>query len=92
MAKSKATITLDKETVAEAIRLTGAASSSAAIDLALRELIRHARAANDAALYRALPSTIVERQLAAQSHSWADLRDDVDWDAEFAEAPNEPPT
>jgi hypothetical protein len=30
MAKSKATITVDKQTVAEAIRLTGAASSSAA--------------------------------------------------------------
>jgi Arc/MetJ family transcription regulator len=84
MAKSKVTITVDKERVTEAIRLTGAASSSAAIDLALRALIKNARAAHDVTAYLAHPQTPSEQALSTRTPNRSDLDDDVDWEAEFA--------
>jgi Arc/MetJ family transcription regulator len=83
MAKDKATITVDREQVREARRLTGAPTTSAAIDLALRELIRNARLRNDLKAYEAFPQGVDEHALAALKPDWAGLADDTDWEAEF---------
>ena len=85
MSKDKATITVDREQVAEVQRLTGAATTSAAIDLALRELIRTARLRSDIAAYASTPAAEDEIALARTTPSWADLQDETDWDAEFPE-------
>lgn len=84
MAKEKTTVTIDRAKVDEVQRLTGIASVSAAIDLALRELIRVQRLRRDLAAYGAIAVTDDEVALARTTPSWADLADDTDWDALYA--------
>ena len=85
MAKQKTTITVERRKVDEARRLTGAASTSAAIDLALDRLIRGERLRNDIAAYTGTPPTEEEIALAATTPPWSDLTDDTDWDALYAD-------
>ena len=68
----------------EARRLAGAASTSAAIDLALDRLIRCERLRRDIAAYAGAPPTEEEVSLAAITPPWSDLADDTDWDAVYA--------
>ena len=80
MAKDKATITVERRKIDEVRRLTGAASTSAAIDMALDHLIRAARLRSDVAAYTSRPPTDDEIALASISPCWEDLADDTDWD------------
>ena len=86
MAKEKATITVDRAKLAEARTLLGAPSASAAIDIALSELIRRARLRRDVEAYTAVPPTDDERALSEARPGWDDLADDTDWDAEWPDA------
>lgn len=85
MAKRKTTITVESHKVDEARRLTGAASTSATIDVALDRLIRTERLRRDVAAYAATPPTDEEVALAAVEPSWDALADDTDWAALYAD-------
>lgn len=84
MAKQKTTITVERHKVDEARRLTGAASTSAAIDIALDRLIRAERLRRDVAAYTGSPPTDEEIALATITPPWDDLADGTDWDALYA--------
>ena len=86
MAKEKATITVDRAKLAEAQALLGASSASAAIDVALSELVRRHRVLHDVEAYTAVPPTAEEAALGHVHPDWRDLADDTDWDAEWPEA------
>ncbi|MGI8684854.1 MAG: type II toxin-antitoxin system VapB family antitoxin [Acidimicrobiales bacterium] len=83
MAKEKATITVDRAKLAEARALLGVKSASAAIDIALTDVIRRARIRHDVEAYARVPPTDEEFALAGVRPGWADLADDTDWDAEW---------
>jgi hypothetical protein len=83
MAKQKTTITVELRKVDEARRLTGAASTSAAIDLALDRLIRGERLRMDIAAYTGAPPTEEEVDLASITPPWNELTDDTDWEAPY---------
>ncbi|MCL5445753.1 MAG: type II toxin-antitoxin system VapB family antitoxin [Actinobacteria bacterium] len=85
MAREKATITVDREKLSEARAMLGAPSASAAIDVALSELIRRRRLRNDLKAYAGTPPTAEEAALGVSSPDWDDLADDTDWDAEWPE-------
>ena len=85
MAKKKATITVERRKIDEARRLTGAASTSATIDLALDMLIRGERLRRDILAYTGAPPTEDELALATISPPWDDLADATDWDALYVE-------
>ncbi len=78
MAKRKVTITIDPEKADRARGLTGVATTSGVVDLALDTLIRRTQLQNDIAAYRRTPSTEDEMQIALQSEP-PDLADDTDW-------------
>ncbi|HUP68826.1 MAG TPA: hypothetical protein VM142_03315 [Acidimicrobiales bacterium] len=85
MAKEKATITVDRAKLAEARTVLGVSSASAAIDIALSDVVRRARLRRDVAAYRRVPHTDDEAALASLQPDWEDLADDTDWDAEWPE-------
>ncbi len=85
MAKEKATITVDREKLSEARALLGAPSASAAIDVALSELVRRHRLRNDLKAYSAIPVTVEEMALASVAPDWGDLADGTDWDLDWPE-------
>ena len=85
MAREKATITVDREKLSEARVMLGVPSASAAIDVALSELIRRHRLRNDLKAYAGTPPTAEEAALGVSSPDWDDLADDTDWDAEWPE-------
>jgi hypothetical protein len=85
MAKEKATITVDRAKLSEARTLLGASSASAAIDVALSELIRRYRVRNDVNAYTRTPPAPEEVALGHVLPDWSDLVDDTDWDAEWPE-------
>jgi hypothetical protein len=85
MAKEKATITVDREKLSEARAMLGASSASAAIDIALSELITKYRLRNDLKAYAQTPPTDEEAALGFSFPDWEDLADDADWDAEWPE-------
>ncbi len=85
MAKEKATITVDRAKLSEARALLGVSSASAAIDVALSELVRHYRVLHDIEAYTRTPPTDGERALSHTLPDWNDLADDTDWDAEWPE-------
>lgn len=87
MAKEKATITVDRGKLSEARAVLGVSSASAAIDVALSELIRRHRVLKDVKAYTETPPTAEEGALGLVSHDWRDLADDTDWDAEWPEDP-----
>jgi len=83
MAKEKATITVDRAKLAEARSLLGVTSASAAIDIALSEVIRRARLRRDMEAYTTRPPTAEEVALGETVADWSDLADDTDWDTEW---------
>jgi len=85
MAKEKATITVDRAKVQTARELTGARSTSQAIDIALDELIRLERVRRDVAAYIACPPSNEEIALARHTPDWSALADDTDWEALYAD-------
>jgi hypothetical protein len=84
MAKQKTTITIERRKLEEARRLTGAASTSAAIDVALDRLIRSERLRRDVAAYTGTPPTEDEIARAAIAPPWGDLSDETEWDELYA--------
>ncbi len=66
--------------------MLGAPSASAAIDLALSEVIRRARVRRDIEAYTRLPPTDEEIAVGEERPEWVDLADDTDWDAEWPES------
>lgn len=85
VAKEKTSITIDRGKVDEVRRLTGAPTTSAAVDLALRETIRLLKVRNDIEAYLAIPETGEELAIARADHDWSDLADDTDWEALYAD-------
>jgi hypothetical protein len=85
MAKEKATITVDRAKLSEARAALGVSSASAAIDVALSELIRRYRVLHDVEAYTRTPPTDEEAALSHARPDWSDLADDTDWDAEWPE-------
>lgn len=83
MARDKVTITLSRDKAEAARTLTGARSTSEVIDLALDRLIRAERLRRDVAAYRQTPPTAAEMALADVAD--ADLEDDTDWEALYAD-------
>ena len=83
MAKQKVTITLDRAKADQARALLGAHSTSEAINLALDRLIHAERLSRDIAAYRRVPPAAEEMNLALMEI--AALRDDVDWEALYAD-------
>ncbi len=90
MAKEKVTITLDRRLVEEVVRLTGAASTSGAIELALRHVIKAERLASDLRAYELHPSTPFEKSWGEVPQDWSDVADDTDWEA-VCQTPSELP-
>jgi len=85
MAKEKATITINRAKLAEARALLGARSTSAAVDIAISEVIRRERLRRDVEAYAAVPPTAEEAAIGQARPDWADLDDDTDWEAECPE-------
>lgn len=85
MAREKATITVDRAKLSEARAVLGVSSASAAIDVALSELIRRYRLLHDVRAYAGTPPTDEEVALGHVLPDWSDLADDTDWDAEWPE-------
>jgi hypothetical protein len=83
MAREKATITVDRAKLSEARAVLGVDSASAAIDVALSEVIRRARLRRDIDAYRRHPPTDEETALGQLAPDWDDLADDTDWEAEW---------
>lgn len=83
MAKEKATITVDRAKLAEARTLLGVSSASAAIDIALTEVVRRARLRRDVEAYGRVPATEQEVAIGRVRPDFGDLTDDTDWDAEW---------
>jgi Bacterial antitoxin of type II TA system, VapB len=82
MARVKATITVDRAKLERARAVTGSATASATIDLALDELLRVERIRRDVAAYLEHPPSPEERSLARPGHaSSVELADDTDWEA-----------
>lgn len=81
MAKEKTTITVDRSKVDAVRALTGAGSTSAAIDAALSQLLRSERIRRDVAAYTAGEPTDEELAWAHLPQTGADLADDTDWAA-----------
>jgi N-acetyl-gamma-glutamylphosphate reductase len=79
MARSKATVTLDRDRVEQARELVGAASMSEVIDLALERLIRAEQLRRDVAAYAARPLTDDELRIADLPVDF-DLDDDADYE------------
>jgi hypothetical protein len=86
MAKEKATITIDRAKLSEARAALGVSSASAAIDVALSELIRRHRLLRDVKAYTETPPTTEEAALGLTTPDWCELVDDTDWDAEWPES------
>ncbi len=76
-------MTVDQRKVDEALRLVGATTTSAVIDISLDKLIRTERLRADVLAYTSQPPTDAEIALAATAPSWSDLADDTDWDSVF---------
>jgi len=63
----------------------GVSSASAAVDVALSELIRRHRVLDDVRAYTRSPPTDEEAALGQANPDWSDLADDTDWEAEWPE-------
>ena len=85
MVKEKDTITVDRVKLAEGRAVLGVTSASAAIDVALSEIIRRARLRRHVEAYTAIPETDDELAIGATPPDWTGLSDDTDWDAEWPE-------
>jgi Arc/MetJ family transcription regulator len=88
--RTKTTLTVDRSKLDEARRLTGAPTASAAVDLALSELVRAERLRRDVAAYASVPPTEDEIALARPPIDWSDLADTTDWDAVYRDVLDQP--
>ncbi len=79
MARRKATLTIDRAQLLRAQELTGPATMSDAVDLALTRLVRAEELRRDVAAYRSNPPGDGELGDLAVTFDLAD--DDVDYDA-----------
>ncbi|NNN19650.1 MAG: hypothetical protein HKL84_07330 [Acidimicrobiaceae bacterium] len=84
MAKSKATITLNRAKAETARSLVNAASTSEVIDLALDYLIRAERLLADVRAYRDMPPSQAEVDLALFADS-SGIADDTDWESLYTD-------
>ena len=87
LAREKATITVDREKRSEARAMLGAASASAAIDIARSQLIWRHRLRNDPTACLRTPPAAEKAALALIPPEWGDLADDADWDLEWPRGP-----
>ncbi|MGH9092387.1 MAG: type II toxin-antitoxin system VapB family antitoxin [Acidimicrobiales bacterium] len=85
MAREKTTITVDRAKLSQARAMLGVPSASAAIDVALSELVRRRRILHDVEAYAGTPPTAEEVAVGQVSPTWDDLVDDTNWDAEWPE-------
>lgn len=85
MARSKATITLDREKAERARELAGADSISDVVDLALERLVAEIRLRRDIAAYRNEPLSEAERALGNVPVAFDLDDDDVDYEALYGE-------
>ena len=76
---------VDRAKLSEARAVLGVSSASAAVDVALSELIRRYRVLHDVEAYMRMPPTDEEAALGYALPDWRDLADDTDWDAEWPE-------
>jgi len=83
MRKEKATITVDRAKLSEARAMLGVSSASAAVDVALTDLIRRYRVHHDVEAYTRTPPTAEEAAIGQAHPDWSDLADDTDWDAQW---------
>jgi hypothetical protein len=83
MARNKATITLDRAKVRDAMRLVEVQTMSEVIDLALDRLIRAERLRQDVAAYGRTPPSAADMALADMTVAF-DLDDDeVDYESDY---------
>ncbi len=86
MTKLKTSVTVDPAKVEAVRRITGAGSTSAAIDAAMSEMIALHRIRHDVLAYRRIPLDVDEVALAHVTPDWSDLADDTDWAALYDES------
>jgi hypothetical protein len=86
MTKLKTSVTVDGDKVDAVRRITGATSTSAAIDAALTEFIRLDRLRSDVHAYRSTQPAPEEVALAGIDPDWSDIADDTDWESLYGPA------
>lgn len=86
MTKEKTSVTIDRAKIDEIRRVTGAESTSAAIDVAVTEFIRLARVHRDVVAYTRVPPTPDETAIAHVRPDRSGLADETDWDALYGGA------
>lgn len=82
MARSRVTISVDRDKLAAAQAVIGTSSASATVDAALSEVLRRAQLRHDIEAYRRLPPTEDGMGLSRAHANWGDLADETDWDTE----------
>jgi len=85
MTKTKVSVTLDPEKVAQAREILGTPTLSELIDVALARLIESELEQRHVAGYLRLPPVSAEDAWADASRTGADIADDVDWAALYEE-------
>lgn len=83
--REKTTITVDRERLDAARVVCGNVSASRAIDIALDQLLRTDRLRTDLVAYGVLPPTPEEIAIGRLRPDFADLEDDTDWEALYAD-------
>jgi hypothetical protein len=86
MARSKATINLDREKARKAAALVGGRSLSEVIDVALERLIRAEQLRHDLAAYARLPLTDMELAIADLTVEFDLADEDIDYEAIYGKA------
>lgn len=87
MARSKATIMLDRHKAEAARQLTGAASISDVLDVALDRVLQTAQLRRDIAAYGVQPLSVEELAVADLAVEFDLADDDVDYDAIYGPTP-----
>ena len=83
--RAKTTLMVDRSKLEQLLHLTGETSVSAAVDIALTEVLRIARLRHDVAAYAAVPPAEDEIALASLPADWTHLADDTEWAALYPE-------
>jgi hypothetical protein len=84
MARHKVTITVDRGKLEKARGLTGAASNSQTIELALDELVRAERVRRDITACELKPPVAEQLARARPRINRPDLTDETDWEALYS--------
>jgi hypothetical protein len=83
--REKTTITVDRARLDAARVACGNVSASKAIDIALDRLLRTERLRSDLLAYGVLPPTPDEIAIGRLRPDYADIEDDTDWEALYAD-------